>query len=269
MRYLTDTTAHSAVTARLDKSRTPAIGETMPNDAELEMNHHETYTSSMLAATKVIATCFLVVGVGFTHGDVFKQNSRSAGKAAIIAVKPSGSDASCRRGSLSRPCATLNKAYSLAHCGDVAEVGAGSYGDQHIIETKAGSACKRNPIVLRAVPGTRPTINWISFGRWGGGPTRDAPDNLILRGFKVTWGLSMWGDVTNVTLDDLDGGSFFIAGGTNVTVKNSDWGPCTPSGSFQGKPADCRNYFPGIGAAGRCASSAAPISSSRTTSFTT
>ena len=64
----------------------------MPNDAELEMNHHETYTSSMLAATKVIATCFLVVGVGFTHGDVFKQNSRSAGKAAIIAVKPSGSD---------------------------------------------------------------------------------------------------------------------------------------------------------------------------------
>ena len=208
----------------------------MPNDAELEMNHHETYTSSMLAATKVIATCFLVVGVGFTHGDVFKQNSRSAGKAAIIAVKPSGSDASCRRGSLSRPCATLNKAYSLAHCGDVAEVGAGSYGDQHIIETKAGSACKRNPIVLRAVPGTRPTINWISFGRWGGGPTRDAPDNLILRGFKVTWGLSMWGDVTNVTLDDLDGGSFFIAGGTNVTVKNSDWGPCTPSGSFRANP---------------------------------
>ena len=204
----------------------------------------------MLAAINAIATCFLIVGVGIAHGDVIKQNSRSADKAPIIAVKPSGSDATCRRGSLSKPCATLNKAYSLARCGDVAEISAGSYGDQHILETAAGSACRRNPIILRAASGIRPTINWISFGREGGVRT-DAPDNLILRGIKVTWGLSIRGDAVNVMLDDIDGGSFFIEDGVNVTVKNSDWGPCTPSGRFQGNPADCRNYFTGDGRSGQ------------------
>lgn len=191
------------------------------------------------------------MGVGIAHGATFMQNAGSAGKAPKVAVARSGSDATCRRGSLARPCATLSKAYALARCGDVIEVAAGSYADQNIIETTAGSACKRNPIVFRAASGTRPTINWISFGRWSGGPRTDAPDNLILRGFKVTRGLSMWGDVNNVTLDNLDGGSFFIEDGTNITVKNSDWGPCTPSGSFQGKPADCRNYFPGNGRSGQ------------------
>jgi hypothetical protein len=160
-------------------------------------------------------------------------------------VAPSGSDATCRRGALSKPCATLNKAYSLARCGDIAQVAAGSYGNQNIIETTAGSACNGNPIVIRAASGIRPTIKWISFGKCSVCYATNAPDNLILRGFRVTWGISMWGDIVNATLDDIDGGSFFIQDGTNIKIVNSDWGPCTPSGSFQGRPADCRNYYPG------------------------
>ncbi len=50
----------------------------------------------------------------------------------------------------------------------------------------------------------------------------------------------MWGDVRNVTLDHLDGGSFIIHGGENITVKNSDWGPCGAEGMI----GDCRNYYP-------------------------
>ena len=205
----------------------------------------------MFAAINTVA-CVLVVAVAFPHGDATQHHNRTLVKAPVITVKPSGSDATCRRGSLSKPCATLARAYSLARCGDIAEVAAGSYGNQNLIETSAGSACRRNPIVLRAASGTRPTIRWISFGLWRGGALSDAPDNLILRGFEVRWGISMWGDVANVTLDDIDGGSFFIGGGgTNITVKNSDWGPCTPSGRFQGEPADCRNYFPGDGRSGQ------------------
>ena len=52
----------------------------------------------MLAAINAIATCFLIVGVGIAHGDVLTKDSRSVGNAPIIAVKPTGSDATCRRG---------------------------------------------------------------------------------------------------------------------------------------------------------------------------
>ena len=104
-------------------------------------------------------------------------------------------------------------------------------------------ACVRRPIVFRPAAGVTPTVNW-SRRRLVRVPRTDAADNVVLRGFKLTWGLSMWGDVENVTLDWIDGGSFSLEGASNVTIRNSDWGPCTPSGSFDGGPADCRNYYP-------------------------
>jgi hypothetical protein len=221
----------------------PRLGASVPRASGVpEMScRFRAYTSLMLAARAAIATCLLIVVAGIAHGEVLTQTNRSAGKAPAITIAPAGSDATCQRGYRSKPCATLNKAYSMARCGDAIDVTAGRYGDQQIIETPAGSACHRNPIVIRAAKGTRPTIRWISFGRWSGGIRSDAPDNLVLRGFKVTWGLSMWGDVTNVTLDKLDGGSFIIDGGKNITVKNSDWGPC----GAEGLNGDCRNYYPG------------------------
>jgi hypothetical protein len=176
-----------------------------------------------------------------------RQYSRSADKTAKIVVAPSGSDATCRRGDISKPCATLNKAYSLARCGDVAEIAAGRYGNQTIIETTAGSACKGKPIVLRAALGTRPTINWIHFGNCSVCFSNNAPDNLTFRGLRVAWGFSIWGDVVNVTLDDIDGGSFFIQGGTNIKIINSDWGPC----GSRAIVGDCRNYYPGDGHSGQ------------------
>jgi hypothetical protein len=201
----------------------------------------------MRATLYAIATCFLIVGVGIAYADVTRKDSRSAGKAPVIAVKPSGSDATCRRGNRSRPCSTFSKAYSLARCGDIVEVAAGSYGNQRILETAAGSACIGNPIVFRPARGTRPTINWIQFGNCSVCISSNAPDNLTLRGFRVTWGLSLWGDVANVTLDAIDGGSFFIADATNIKVINSDWGPCGAEEII----GDCRNYYPGDGKSGQ------------------
>jgi len=207
----------------------------------------DTYTCFVLAARAAIVTCFLLVVATIAHAEVVMRTDRSAGKKAVIAVTTAGSDATCRRGFTSKACSTLNRAYALARCGDIVQVAPGSYGDQHIIETAADSGCTGNPIVIRGASGTRPTIRWISFGRWSGGARSDAPDNLILRGFKVTWGLSMWGDVKNVTLDNIDGGSFMIHGGENITVKNSDWGPC----GAQAIIGDCRNYYPGDGYSGQ------------------
>ena len=196
----------------------------------------------MRAALPTFVVC---VGALFVSSPALaKPDSVAAKSDAVIFVAPAGNDATCRRGSRSPACATFRRAYALAGCGDVVEVAAGSYPKQELVETVAGSACVRRPIVFRPAAGVTPTVNWVSFGVWSGSPRTDAADNVVLRGFKLTWGLSMWGDVENVTLDRIDGGSFSLEGASNVTIRNSDWGPCTPSGSFNGGPADCRNYYP-------------------------
>ena len=200
----------------------------------------------MPAALTAFATSLLILGLG-AHDDGFMQGGRSAVKTPKITVAPSGSDATCRRGELSKPCATLNRAYSLARCGDITEVATGSYGSQRVIETKAGSACNGNPIVFRPAYRTRPTFNWIQFGDCSVCFSKNAPDNLTFRGFRVTRGFSIWGDAVNVTLDDIDGGSFFIEGGTNIKIINSDWGPC----GSRAIAGDCRNYYPGDGYSGQ------------------
>jgi hypothetical protein len=172
-------------------------------------------------------------------------------KTPVIAVAPSGDDGSCVRGKISKPCATFNKAYSIAQCGDIVQVAAGSYDNQTLDATPAGSRCTKTRIVFRPTSGAHPTVNHISFGPVSGGPRSDAAHNVVLSGFRVTWGIVMWGDVENVTLDHIDGGSFFIDGGSNITIRNSDWGPCTPSGLFAGQFAGCRHYYLGDPASGQ------------------
>jgi Recombinase/Right handed beta helix region len=203
------------------------------------------YSNAVSAARNITRILGLVVALQLVSSAPAEVYAAPAEKAATIAVAPSGNDATCTRGKLSRPCATFEKAYAIARCGDVVEVGAGSYGNQNLVATTVGSSCKRNRIVFRPVAGARPTINHISFGQFSGGFRTDAAHNVVLKGFKVTWGVVMWGDVVNVTLDHLDGGSFLIDGGSNITIRNSDWGPCTPSGSFDGHFSGCRHYYLG------------------------
>ena len=157
----------------------------------------------------------------------------AADKSPAIVVAPTGRDATCIRGKRPKPCASFSKAYSLARCGDVIEVKAGSYREQEIVETTTGSACSRNPITIRGAPGVSPKVALIQFGtgnRNCGPCSTDAPDNLTIRRLTVTGGVVLTGDATNVILDRIDGGSFMIEGARNVTVRNSDWGPCDAPG---------------------------------------
>ena len=76
-----------------------------------------------------------------------------------------------------------------------------------------------------------------------GGFSTDGPDDLTLSGFALLWGVEIWSDATNVVIDRMDGGSFLVAGADKVTIQNSDWGPCTPSGTYNGQFSGCRHYF--------------------------
>ena len=66
--------------------------------------------------------------------------SGGGGGAASVAVSTSGSDSTCVRGDLSKPCLSLSKAYSLAQGGDRISVGCGSYGGQSIPARSLGTS---------------------------------------------------------------------------------------------------------------------------------
>jgi hypothetical protein len=171
---------------------------------------------------------------------------------ATLAVSTAGNDATCRRGRLSKPCATFNRAYALAKCRDVVEVKAGRYGDQDIADTSRG--CPNNArVVIRAKGPARPVVRKIQLGRKGGDCcfSTDGPDDLTLSGFKLTWGFMVYSNAKNIVAERMDGGSFLVAGDSRnpsrapdgITIRDSDWGPCTPSGSFQGQFSDCTTVF--------------------------
>jgi chitodextrinase len=152
-----------------------------------------------------------------------------------LAVSPTGNDATCVRGNLTRPCQTFDRAYQLASCGDVVTIRSGNYAEQVLRERPSCAT----PVTLNAEPGVVTQRVW--FGTCQGCYSSDAPDDLVLRGLK-TAGVIMWGDVEDVTLDRIDGGSFFIRGGVRVTVRGSDWGPC-PSPASGSSANQCLGYY--------------------------
>ena len=121
----------------------------------------------------------------------------------------------------------------------------GSYPEQDIRETATGSACApTQPVTFRPAAGASVTLQHLDIGDSGGNCSTTSPDNVVVTGFKVTWGVSINGDATNIVIDRFDGGSFGIGGiceaPTNITIRNSDWGPCRP---IPTGGDDCRNQF--------------------------
>jgi hypothetical protein len=141
------------------------------------------------------------------------------------------------RGDPSKPCATFDRAYQIARCGDIVEIASGSYPEQTIHKR---TTCA-SPISLRAAAGVYTPR--VRFGSCVGCFSNDSPDDLVLQGIK-TDGIVMWGASQNVTLDHIDGGAFFIRGPINVKVLSSDWGPCpSPAASSHTPGVDqCLGY---------------------------
>ena len=84
---------------------------------------------------------------------------------AVLAVSPSGGDATCARGDRSKPCQTLGRAYELAQPGDAVDVACGTYPSQTIARNGRSGA-----VALRAVTAHCAVVNgWLTLGLNNGG----------------------------------------------------------------------------------------------------
>jgi hypothetical protein len=150
-----------------------------------------------------------------------------------IFVTANGNDSNpCTQAS---PCRSFNRAYQVASCGSVVGIGPGSYPTQGITERAALSGCSQH-VVFSAQPGA--TIPQLWFGSNIGGASSDAPDAVTIRGLKWTHGIYLWGDATNILIENGDGGGIIVEGASNVTIRGNDFGPCSSSG-----PGNCERVF--------------------------
>jgi Recombinase len=164
-------------------------------------------------------------------GGVTRTFARTPGP-PVLAVSRSGDDRTCSRGRHSRPCLTFDRAHRLARCGDTIQIASGRYGAQTLYEVASRSSCSRN-VIFRPASNASVSVESIAFGD-GIGST-NAADRITLKNLAVRKRVDLWGDVNNVRLENIDGGSFYIQGANNVLIKGGDWGPCDSSG-----PRECR-----------------------------
>jgi PA14 domain len=137
-----------------------------------------------------------------------------------------------------QPGQSWNGAYQQARCGDTIRLAAGTHPTQTITENPSLSTCAE-PVTFQPVDGAQVTVNdHVHLGSCRGCYSRDAPSHLVFRGFAYTVGFGIWGDASDILLDKLNGGGFFIQGVNGVTVRDSDFGPCNSS-----PPSFCSRAF--------------------------
>jgi len=150
-------------------------------------------------------------------------------------VTQNGSDANlCTQNA---PCLTFNRAYQIANCGNIINVAPGNYPSQTIRELVTLSSCINN-VIINA---TGVIINGgISLGDNNAGtgpanPDTNSPDHLTIRGLTYSGNIVMWGDATFITIENVSGGSVLIQGAQDITIRNSEFGPCPSTGGSCGR----------------------------------
>jgi len=157
----------------------------------------------------------------------------------VVSVATTGNDATCVRGDATKACASLDKAYAVAQCGDTVEVAGGTYASQSVTEQADMANCTTD-VTFQPKAGASVTIPRLLVGACCGlsGSATNAPDHVTFRGFAMPDGFAVDGDANYVTFDRIDGGSFYIGGGNQIKISNSDFGPCYSSGE-----PSCDSFF--------------------------
>jgi len=133
----------------------------------------------------------------------------------------------------SQDCGSLSAAYQAAACGDVVNIVAGAYtAQQNLLDKPALDGCA-NPVIFEAAAGLFPSQ--VVFGDpHASNNSIDAYDlccgnhpgasNWLLQNVTVLDDIYL--SANNVTINNVDGPAIYIGGATNVTVENSNLGPC-------------------------------------------
>jgi len=136
-------------------------------------------------------------------------------------------------------CSSMDNAYSASGvaCGDTINVKGGSYASQSLAEVVGLSGCGSD-VVIQEAPSEAVTTSNITLGTNNVGPNgydSNAPDHIKLIGFGYSGDITMHSDANFITVDGVAGGSVYIQGATNITVTNSEFGPCPSSGGSCGR----------------------------------
>lgn len=189
--------------------------------------------AAVLALTGCLAACG---GGGHARSSAAtgptRATAREAAAYANLWVSPSGGR--CKRRSAPGPeiaaqdCGSFGAAYQAAHCGDVVNIDAGDYGaSQSLVDRPSLDACSR-PVEFRAtagVPRSSVVLEYLSAGTGAQANTNGA-SNWTLQGVTVKSAINLYPPSRNVTIRDVQGGTLTIVATSNVTVENSNWGPC-------------------------------------------
>ena len=123
----------------------------------------------------------------------------------------------------SQDCGSLDAAYKAAQCGDVVNISPGTYPQQSLVDDSAHDTCS-SAIVFDGSP-SGPRSSVVLAGVDGGSDDHSA-SNWTLQNATVTAGLSLWAPGHDITINDDQTGDFYMGGPWNVTVENSNLGPC-------------------------------------------
>jgi len=188
-----------------------------------------------LVAFALVALAVVVAGCGSGSHSRPRATEKHARADGNLWVSNLGG--SCARQATPGPevmgqeCGSLNQAYEAASCGDVVDIDAGTYSAvQALNDNPSLDACS-SPVVFQAAPDVpRSAVVFSAAGNsiddydgaFGAGK---GASNWVLRNVTVKADIALDG-VHGVTIDGIDGGSFYVAGSSDITVKNSDLGPC-------------------------------------------
>lgn len=135
-------------------------------------------------------------------------------------------------------CGSLEAAYDKAQCGELVLVQSGGYGPQDIRDNARLDGC-REPVDFQAAPGASVRLAAVEAGDLTQAVT-DGGSNWRLQNASVGQGISLYPPAHDVTIDRIRGGTIAVNGARNVTVKESDLGPC-----YSGRPlvGNCTGNF--------------------------
>ena len=166
-----------------------------------------------------------------------------SGSASVL-VSPSGNDSTCVRGDLSKPCATLNRAYRAAQRGDLVEVAGGNYAAQPNVVYDASKDSGSGVVTIAAAAGQTPNLGDLDV---------NGARHLELKGLTVGTirVINYDGNATScngsqdVTLRNLTGSLFYVVGYVcNTNIIGGSYGPSVDAHPIIGE-CGCGTVNPG------------------------
>jgi hypothetical protein len=139
--------------------------------------------------------------------------------AATLYISPSGSDSNPCSSSL--PCQSFDRGYHAAAPGDTVKVRGGTYSSQTI--TFDSSKTSPNDVYFLEEAGQTAFINGdLLIGNTSGS---DGPDHITIDGVDGNDGIGTRCRVDDITIQNVAWPVPVISGSTNVTIRNSEFGP--------------------------------------------